>query len=75
QYTVLDFLPKFLMEEFHPRKKMANVYFLVLAALQTIPSITNTLGVPTILLPLCIVVIVDGVFAILEARKIFIFEE
>ncbi|CAM9414176.1 unnamed protein product [Choristocarpus tenellus] len=66
KYTVLDFLPKFLMEEFNPRKKVANVYFLVLAALQTVPSISNTFGVPTILLPLSIVVIVDGVFAILE---------
>lgn len=54
------------MEEFHPRRKMANVYFLVLASLQTIPEITNTFRVPTILLPLSLVVIVDAVFAILE---------
>lgn len=66
QYTLLDFLPKFLMEEFHPRRKMANAYFLVLASLQTIPAITNTFGVPTILLPLSIVIIVDAFFAIIE---------
>ncbi|CAN0494049.1 unnamed protein product [Ectocarpus sp. 12 AP-2014] len=54
------------MEEFHPRRKMANAYFLVLASLQTIPEITNTFRVPTILLPLSVVVIVDAVFAILE---------
>ena len=47
---------------------MANAYFLVLASLQTIPEITNTFRVPTILMPLSIVVIVDAVFAILEAR-------
>lgn len=56
------------MEEFHPRRKMANAYFLVLASLQTIPEITNTFRVPTILLPLSVVVIVDAVFAILEVR-------
>lgn len=56
------------MEEFHPRRKMANVYFLVLAALQTIREISNTFGVPTILIPLSIVVLIDAVFAILEAR-------
>lgn len=56
------------MEEFHPRKKMANVYFLVLASLQTIQEISNTFGMPTILLPLSIVVLIDAVFAILEAR-------
>ncbi|CAM9420829.1 unnamed protein product, partial [Ectocarpus sp. 6 AP-2014] len=65
-YTHWDFLPRFLMEEFHPRRKMANAYFLVLASLQTIPEITNTFRVPTILLPLSVVVIVDAVFAILE---------
>lgn len=69
QYTHLDFLPRFLMEEFHPRRKMANAYFLVLASLQTIPEITNTFRVPTILLPLSVVVIVDAVFAILEVRE------
>lgn len=54
------------MEEFHPRRKMANVYFLVLASLQTVPAITNTFQVPTILLPLSAVVIVDAIFAIIE---------
>lgn len=58
------------MEEFHPRRKMANAYFLVLASLQTVPEITNTFRVPTILLPLSVVVIVDAVFAILEVREV-----
>lgn len=49
---------------------MANAYFLVLASLQTIPEITNTFGVPTILLPLSVVVIVDAVFAVLEVRAV-----
>lgn len=54
------------MEEFNPRHKMANAYFLVLASLQTIPAITNTFGMPTILLPLSVVIIVDAFFAIIE---------
>lgn len=45
---------------------MANAYFLVLASLQTIPEITNTFRVPTILLPLSAVIIVDAFFAIVE---------
>lgn len=56
------------MEEFNPRRRVANAYFLVMAALQTVPAITNTFGMPTILFPLSIVVAVDAVFAILEVR-------
>jgi hypothetical protein len=31
-----------------------------------VPAISNTLGIPTVLLPLSIVIIIDGVFAALE---------
>lgn len=34
KYEYYDFLPKFLWEEFNPTSKIANVYFLFIAALQ-----------------------------------------
>ena len=34
KYEYYDFLPKFLWEEFNPATKIANVYFLFIAALQ-----------------------------------------
>jgi Phospholipid-translocating ATPase N-terminal len=41
KYEPYSFLPLFLWEEFNPRTKIANVYFLFIAGLQVIPSITN----------------------------------
>ena len=66
KYELYNFLPKFLFEEFRPTTKFANCYFLFIAALQTIPEITNTAGYPTVLLPLTFVVFVDGIFAAME---------
>jgi phospholipid-transporting ATPase len=66
KYETWNFLPKFLMEEFNPRTKVANCYFLLVSILQTIPQISNTFGLPTTLIPLICVVVVDGVFALLE---------
>lgn len=66
KYEVYNFLPKFLLEEFNPKSKIANCYFLILAVLQTVPQITNTEGYPTVLLPLSFVVIVDALFAAIE---------
>eukprot|EP00903_Cladosiphon_okamuranus_P011458 g10792.t1 len=54
KYEYYDFLPKFLWEEFNPATKIANV----------IPSITNTFGIPLMLLPLFFVVCVDAIFMI-----------
>jgi hypothetical protein len=34
KYTLLSFLPLFLFASFNPKKKMANVYFLLLAIFQ-----------------------------------------
>ncbi|CAB1098406.1 unnamed protein product [Ectocarpus sp. CCAP 1310/34] len=64
KYEYYDFLPRFLWEEFNPASKIANVYFLFIAALQVIPSITNTFGIPLMLLPLFFVVCVDAIFMI-----------
>lgn len=66
KYEVYNFLGKFMFEEFNPKQKMANVYFLAVAALQLVPMISNTGGVPTTLLPLTFVVVVDAIFAIIE---------
>jgi len=66
RYTLATFLPMFLYESFHPRLKGANFYFLVIAALQTIDEISNTNGYPTMLAPILIIVLVDGVMAVLE---------
>lgn len=66
KYETWNFLPKFLIEEFNPRTKVANCYFLLVSILQTIPQISNTMGLPTTLIPLICVVVVDGIFAILE---------
>lgn len=66
KYEWFDFLPRFLMEEFNPKTKVANCYFLLIATLQCIPAITNTEGYPTVLIPLTFVVFVDGLFGAIE---------
>lgn len=66
KYEVWNFLPLFLFEEFNPKVKVANCYFLLISCLQTIPAISNTSGVPTFLLPLTFVVVVDAIFQIIE---------
>jgi magnesium-transporting ATPase (P-type) len=66
KYEWYSFVPLFLLEEFNPRVKVANVYFLVIACLQCISDISNTNGLPTFLLPLSVVVAINAVFAALE---------
>jgi len=66
KYEIYSFLPKFLLEEFDPRTKIANVYFLIIAALQCIPQISNTSGYPTFLIPLSIILLINGVLAAFE---------
>ncbi|CAN0015969.1 unnamed protein product, partial [Discosporangium mesarthrocarpum] len=66
KYEVWSFMPKFLAMEFHPRKKVANLYFLVISCMQTIPEITNTFGLPVTLLPLLFIVIIDTIFTVVE---------
>lgn len=69
KYDIHTFLPKFLLEEFNPSTKIANCYFLVIAGLQCIPVVSNTGGIPTTLLPLVVVVLVDAIFQIFEDIK------
>ena len=66
KYEYYNFVPKFLMESFNFSTKLANCYFLMIAALQTIPAISNTDGKPTTLIPLVIVLTFDAIFAAME---------
>jgi phospholipid-transporting ATPase len=66
KYEPYNFLPKFLMEEFNPKVKVANCYFLMISALQCIPIISNTSGYPTTMIPLSVVVLINAVFQIRE---------
>ncbi|RHZ31571.1 hypothetical protein DYB37_012311, partial [Aphanomyces astaci] len=66
KYTVWSFLPKFTVESF---AKLANAYFLVVSALQCIPAISNTNGIPSSLPVLLFILAVDGTLAIIEDRR------
>lgn len=66
KYEFWNFLPKFLLEEFNPKTKIANCYFLMISGLQCIPAISNTNGYPTTMIPLIFVVAVDAIFQIFE---------
>jgi phospholipid-transporting ATPase len=63
---MITFLPKNLAEQF---QKLANVYFVIIAILQSIPDISNSGGVPNILLPLGLVLTISGIKDLLEDRK------
>eukprot|EP00923_Selenidium_pygospionis_P042919 GHVN01074014.1.p1 GENE.GHVN01074014.1~~GHVN01074014.1.p1 ORF type:complete len:1200 (+),score=133.20 GHVN01074014.1:1304-4903(+) len=54
KYTQLTFLPLFLADQF---TRPANIYFLYLATLQTIPAITITSGMPTMMIPISIIMV------------------
>ena len=58
KYTWYNFAPKILYEQF---TKMSNIYFIIIAILQCFPEISNANGKPIILMPLCIVVIVNSI--------------
>ncbi len=66
RYEWYSFLPMFLGMEFNPQYKISNVYFLVIAAMQVMPAITNTFGIPIMLAPLSLIVIIDMIFVISE---------
>ncbi len=66
KYEPWNFLPKFLLEEFNPHTKVANCYFLLISGMQCIPAITNTGGYPTVLIPLVVVLLIAGLFKVIE---------
>lgn len=66
KYEFWDFPGKFLLEEFDPSTKVANCYFLMISALQCAGPISNTNGIPTTLIPLLFIILVDATFQLLE---------
>lgn len=63
KYNCLTFIPKNLIEQF---TKLANVYFLIIACLQTIKEISTSNGVPVTLFPLTFIVIITAIKDIYE---------
>ncbi len=63
KYTVVSFLPLFMLEAF---QKFANTYFLIVSILQIIPAISTTDGVPFSLLPLCVVLVIEAIASAVE---------
>lgn len=66
KYTFWSALPKILFEQF---RQVGNLYFLFLAVLQMIPSISQSGGSPIMLIPLIIVVGVNGLKDFVEDYK------
>ncbi|XP_072171022.1 probable phospholipid-transporting ATPase IA [Diadema setosum] len=65
KYTFFTFFPKFLFEQF---RRYANVFFLFIALLQQIPSVSPT-GRYTTLLPLIFILLVSAIKEIVEDIK------
>lgn len=66
KYTLFNVAPKIMLEQF---QKIANIYFLIIAILQTIPEISISGGKPVIAVPLIFVVIVSGIKDYYEDHK------
>ena len=66
KYTCLNFLPKNLWEQL---TKLANAYFLMMAAIPLIPGVAPDGGFATTITPLCLVVGVSMIKDIFEDRK------
>lgn len=69
KYTPKNFLPQFLLSEFNWREKPANVYFMMIAVFQMVPQITETYGIPTTLIPLFFIFIVDATLLLIEDNR------
>lgn len=66
KYTVYDFLPKNLFEQF---SKPSNFYFLIIGLLQILPAISNSDNLPTIYLPLFVIVMISMIKDCFEDLK------
>jgi phospholipid-transporting ATPase len=64
RYTLISFLPVNLFEQF--RYNIANIYFMLIAGLQTIKSVSTTAGVPTMLIPITFIMSISGFRAAYE---------
>ena len=66
KYKWRNFLAKILMEQF---SRLANVYFLIIAVLQSIKDLSYSGGSPIILIPLAFVVAINGLKDLFEDQK------
>ena len=66
RYKWYNFFPKMLLTEF---SRLANSYFLIIAVLQTIKEISYSNGIPLILIPLTLVVCLNGAKDLYEDFK------
>lgn len=66
KYSLLNFGPRVLLAQL---KRPSNIYFLLIAVLQTIKEVSNTSGIPTILLPLGVVFVCSAIKEALEDRQ------
>lgn len=66
KYTMWNFLPKNILLQF---SKLANLYFLLVLALQVIKPISMSAGKPNILVPLIVVIGISAVKDLLEDLK------
>lgn len=66
QYTKLSFLPVNFVQQII---KPSNVYFILIAVMQTIPQISNSGGWPVILGPLSYVIVISMIKDFLEDLK------
>ena len=66
KYTYLNAFPKILMEQF---SRICNIYFIIIALLQTIKSISYSDGSPLILLPLTSIILLNGFKDYFEDQK------
>ncbi|RLN56111.1 hypothetical protein BBJ28_00002429 [Nothophytophthora sp. Chile5] len=62
-YTPYNFLAKNLFKQF---TRFSNIYFLLITVLQLLPDVTSSNGVPTMIVPLCFIIVVSGVRDIME---------
>eukprot|EP00457_Paulinella_chromatophora_P000134 gb/GEZN01000134.1/.p1 GENE.gb/GEZN01000134.1/~~gb/GEZN01000134.1/.p1 ORF type:complete len:1594 (-),score=227.78 gb/GEZN01000134.1/:1866-6419(-) len=64
-YTIINFIPKNLFEQFH---SIANLYFLFIGILQMIPSVSTTDGRPSMYSTLFFILFVSAFRSALEDR-------
>ncbi|GAB9472150.1 Phospholipid-translocating p-type flippase [Globisporangium polare] len=62
-YTAYNFVPKNLFKQF---TRFSNIYFLFITALQLLPDVTSSSGVPTMIVPLFFIIVVSGVRDLFE---------
>lgn len=62
-YTPYNFVAKNIFKQF---TRFSNVYFLFITVLQLLPDVTSSNGVPTMVVPLLIIIVVSGVKDVIE---------